>query len=486
MQDGAEGDVRMGGDGVPERDGAMGGKLGQEPFRQRLDRIAVVIVLGRDRVEAAVEDDCRDAGSAGHRRLARHGRGFLVLIGPVLIGGGLVFGADIAALDVEAAVAIQADENAGPRNLGRVEPDGAIVERLDLGFEFAETLIDLVGQLVGLGVLRLERVEFRLQGGAARGFLLAHLDGFAFELAQAVGVAVGEIDGDRDPFPAFGGQGLGFLLQLVLDQAVEQGRVLQPAAAIVLEKIAGELAAGRLIGLDADKRGAAVIGGVDGGFGQHAADLMGCRVVAVLHRLPDLFLARMVGGEGEGHDVLERHLLGDVELEKPGRDGGEAQALPDDLRRDEETRRDVVFGEALVDQRLEGAELVDGVQGLALRVLGEGIFLGDAGIAHDAGDGHGLVQALGLHKAFEGAIAPAAGRDLVEAGFFAVRADDGADIEVLQQAAAGDVLGQCLDRHAGLHGADVGLAQDQLVEGDLADNGEGLDLGRFSHGSDAP
>ena len=191
----------------------------------------------------------------------------------------------------------------------------------------------------------------------------------------------------------------------------------------------------------------------------------------------------MVGGEGEGHDVLERHLLGDVELEKPGRDGGEAQALPDDLRRDEEAGRDVVFGQALVDQRLEGAVLVDRVQGLALRVLGEGIFLGDAGIAHDAGDGHGLVQALGLHKAFEGAIAPAAGRNLVEAGFGAVRGDDGADIEVLQQAAAGDVLGQFLDRHAGFYGADVGLAQGQPVEGDLADNGEGLDLGRFSHGS---
>jgi hypothetical protein len=74
----------------------------------------------------------------------------------------------------------------------------------------------------------------------------------------------------------------------------------------------------------------------------------------------------------------------------------------------------------------------------------------------------------------------------LSAVFFAVRADDGADIEVLQQTAAGDVLGQCLDRHAGLYRADVGLAQGQLVEGDLADNGESLDPGRFSHGSDAP
>ena len=66
MQDGAEGDFGASGHSVPQRDGAMGGKLGQEPFRQRLDRIAVVIVLGRDRVEAAVENDRRDTGGAGH------------------------------------------------------------------------------------------------------------------------------------------------------------------------------------------------------------------------------------------------------------------------------------------------------------------------------------------------------------------------------------------------------------------------------------
>jgi hypothetical protein len=60
---------------------------------------------------------------------------------------------------------------------------------------------------------------------------------------------------------------------------------------IVLEKIAGDLTAGGLVGLDADKGGAAVICGMDGGFGQHAADLIGLRIIAVLQRLPDLFLA---------------------------------------------------------------------------------------------------------------------------------------------------------------------------------------------------
>ena len=70
----------------------------------------------------------------------------------------------------------------------------------------------------------------------------------------------------------------------------------------------------------------------------------------------------------------------------------------------------------------------------------------------------GTGTALSRRLAFtgvEGAIAPAAGRDLVEAGFFAVRAYDGANIEVLQQAAVGNVLRQFLDREAGLYRADV-------------------------------
>lgn len=58
--------------------------------------------------------------------------------------------------------------------------------------------------------------------------------------------------------------------------------------------------------------------------------------------------------------------------------------------------------------------------------------------------------------------------------------DVGVDIEVLQQAAASDVLAQFLDRHAGFYCTDVGLAQHPLVEGNLADNGEGLDLGRLA------
>ena len=54
-----------------------------------------------------------------------------------------------------------------------------IVERRDLGFEFVKAAIDLIGQIVGLGVFQLERIELRQQDGTARKFLVAHLDGFA-------------------------------------------------------------------------------------------------------------------------------------------------------------------------------------------------------------------------------------------------------------------------------------------------------------------
>ncbi len=47
------------------------------------------------------------------------------------------------------------------------------------------------------------------------------------------------------------------------------------------------------------------------------------------------------------------------------------------------------------------------------------------------------------------------------------------DVEGLDEAAPGDRLGQLLDRDAGLDAADVGLAQHQLVEGDVARRRQG-------------
>ena len=62
--------------------------------------------------------------------------------------------------------------------------------------------------------------------------------GFALQFTQAAGVAVGEIDGHRNPLPAFLGDRLGLGFQLFGDETIEQGDVLKPAAVVMLEQIA--------------------------------------------------------------------------------------------------------------------------------------------------------------------------------------------------------------------------------------------------------
>ena len=104
-----------------------------------------------------------------------------------------------------------------------------------------------------------------------------------------------------------------------------------------------------------------------------------------------------------------------------------------------------------------------------------------ARIAHHAGHRRGLRQALLLHQQFERPIAAAAGRDLEHAGLGALGVEHRPDAEALQEPAPGDVLGQLLDRDAGLHAPDVGLAQHQLVEGDVARRRQGDLLNGSGH-----
>jgi hypothetical protein len=75
----------------------------------------------------------------------------------------------------------------------------------------------------------------------------------------------------------------------------------------------------------------------------------------------------------------------------------------------------------------------------------------------------------------------ATSRDLERAGFDPVGIKHGPDVQALQQAAPRDVLGQFLDRDAGLDAPHVGLAQDELVEGDVPRGGQDDILGCFRH-----
>ena len=101
----------------------------------------------------------------------------------------------------------------------------------------------------------------------------------------------------------------------------------------------------------------------------------------------------MVGGDGEGHQLLERHAVLGVNVEQRRRDRRQSQALLHDVHADEERRGDVLLGASLLAQGLEGAELVEGVERRALDVLGQGVVLGQnigRGIADDAGNRSGL------------------------------------------------------------------------------------------------
>ena len=63
----------------------------------------------------------------------------------------------------------------------------------------------------------------------------------------------------------------------------------------------------------------------------------------------------------------------------------------------------------------------------------------------------------------------------------AVGVENRSDVEALQERAPGDVLGELLDRDAGLHAPDVRLGQNKLVEGDVARRRQGDLLNGSSH-----
>ncbi len=115
----------------------------------------------------------------------------------------------------------------------------------------------------------------------------------SIESPQACGVAIREIGSDRDPLPALGAKCLGLGLELLDDEAVEERRVLEPAAIVVLEQIAHHDAAGRLIDVDADELGA-LVGCPNRALRELAADIVGLLVVGARELLPKLLLACVV------------------------------------------------------------------------------------------------------------------------------------------------------------------------------------------------
>jgi hypothetical protein len=135
------GDMRVVRHGVAQRQRPICGQLNEEPVRERLDDV-VIIVLG---IRLAADGDDGPLRRRGHRRRA---------IGIVSFGActyfavdgdwNLVLGPDISAIDRQAAVVVDTDEDACARNLDRIVDDRPVVEGRQRRFDLAEPLINLV------------------------------------------------------------------------------------------------------------------------------------------------------------------------------------------------------------------------------------------------------------------------------------------------------------------------------------------------------
>src|SRR3546814_4971108 len=101
------------------------------------------------------------------------------------------------------------------------------------------------------------------------------------------------VDRDRDPLPAFLADPRAFCLERLVHEPIEERHVLQPAAGIILEQVAQNVAARGNVSVKPDEADP-LVGSAHGLLGQFGAAHIGLLVVARLEHLPDLLLALMV------------------------------------------------------------------------------------------------------------------------------------------------------------------------------------------------
>ena len=240
-------------------------------------------------------------------------------IAPVIHDRRFVLGPDIAALDLQPAAAVDGDEGAGAGDFAGIVADRPLLEGLELRLDLGETPLDLLGRVlvVLLEIALLDLLELRPRGFAAGMLLVGQRLPFAHDAAQAGGVAMGKARSDLDPLPAFGLHRFGLGRELLGDKLLQQRHILQPALVIPGEQVAQHDAAGVLVGGEPDEAGT-LVGGADGVFRQQLADVIGLLVIAAPHGLPDLLLPGMVVGNGEAHELFQRHLVIGVDFQQLG------------------------------------------------------------------------------------------------------------------------------------------------------------------------
>ena len=192
------GDMGILGQRVVQRQGTMRGQFAHQSLGQRLDDVVVFL---RFALTAECDDGALDQGVRAIGHTGPHGFAFRLDIA-VQADRRLVFRPDIAAIDHQAPVTIDADEHTGATDVVGVVESRTILEGRDRRLEFAETFVGRLGQFFSLAVFFFQLVIFRLQRVESE-LLLGGEDGKrAGQFTQAMGMVVGQFNRDRDPLPA--------------------------------------------------------------------------------------------------------------------------------------------------------------------------------------------------------------------------------------------------------------------------------------------
>jgi len=329
----------------------------------------------------------------------------------------------------------------------------------------------LVFGVVGFFQFGVDLVETVLQRNEAAGFAGGRFAPLARGVLERLPVGVAQVRHGLHPCPSLGAHVLGQRCQLLAHQPFQQRRIVQIDAAIVLrEQVAAGAAAYVGVGVHSDEAGQRVLC-VDFALGQVLAQC-GRAALPLRRAVERSFLRGVVVGDGKGHQLFQGDGSGAVVGHQARRDVGEFQAALHHQRGHAEIGGNVLDGAAFLDQRGERLELVGGVHGFALHVLGE---------AHGAGGriGHQqarhvpiLGDALFLRQQLQRGQPAASGHHFV---MLAIGGQD--DDQVLQQADARNARGEFWNGHArGLAHVALGLARQQLRQRD-----KNQVLGRVGH-----
>ena len=153
-------------------------------------------------------------------------------------------------------------------------------------------------------------------------------------------------------------------------EAVEQGRVGNPARTFGIEQVAQHGTASGFIGLNGDET-RQIAAGIDMRLGERVADAVGITLRPCGQVIPHFLLLLVIVADGERHQAIERHFALAIKRNQLRTDTGELEPLPHHLNRHAEPRRDILVAHLLIGQRLEGDELVGGMHGLADFVFGK-------------------------------------------------------------------------------------------------------------------